>query len=146
MILDALNQLSDSQAATTNATTVTQRSIDLGNTTPKRNLDGEPMALAFFIEAITASADTFTFQAITTTAEDLTGSVLVIVRSRAFAAATIPVGSVVALPIPPGTPTQRFLGGSTILGASDALTHSCYLVPLSFLNKLQNYATNIVIS
>lgn len=146
MILDAQNQLSDSQVFTTNTTTVTTNAIDLGNVTPKRTIgDGEPMAIAYFIEAVTGAADTFTFNLISSTASTLGSGVLVHARTRVLTAADIPVGSIVALPIPPGTPTQRYLGGSAILGASDALTASAFILPLSFLSKLRDYASGIVI-
>ena len=147
MILDALNQLSDSQAFTTNATTVTTNCLDLGDVTPKRQVgSGEPLCIAFFIEAITAAADTFTLQAISATASNLTGSVTVLMRTGVLAAAAIPVGTIVVVPIPPGAPAQRYMGGSAILGAADALTASAFVVPLSFITKLQNYATNIIIA
>jgi hypothetical protein len=146
MILDAFGQLSDSQVATTNTTTVSTNSVDLDAVTPKRHIGtGEPMAIVFSIEAITGAADTFTLQVISSTAAALNAGVLVHARSGVLTAALLPVGTRFYMPIPPGTPTQRYLGASYILGASDALTVSAHLVPMSFIEENPNYATAITI-
>jgi hypothetical protein len=146
MFLDALQQLANSQVATTNTTTVTTNSVDLGAMTPKRSIgDGEPMALVYFIESVVGSADTYTLQAISATDAALTSGVKIVARTRVLTDAELTAKKLVVLVIPPGEPDQRYLGGSTILGASDALTHSAYLMPLSFVSKLKDYASAFVI-
>lgn len=146
MILDAQNQLANSLAATTNATTVSTNSADCGNTTPKRAIgDGEPLCVVFCIESASGSADTFTLQVISATDAALTASVKIVQRTRVLTEAELLAAKIVVVNIPPGEPTQRYLGASTILGASDALTYSAFVVPLSMVDKLQDYATRIVI-
>jgi hypothetical protein len=146
MILDALTRVASAQAATTGATSVSASSIDLGDVTPKRRIgDGEPMALVVDVDSITAAADTFTIDAISATNEALTAGVIVMVTTGVKAAAALPAGTLVVLPIPPGQPTQRYIGARTTLGAADALTYSAYYLPLSFIHKLQTYAKNYLV-
>jgi hypothetical protein len=146
MILDAQTQLADSLAATTNTTTVSTNAYDCGNVTPKRQIgDGEQLAVVFFIESVSGSADTFTLQAISATNVALTSGVKIVARTRILTAAELTAKKIVVLTIPPGEPDQRYLGGSTILGASDALTYSAYVLPVSFVQKLKDYASAFVI-
>lgn len=147
MILDAQLRLSASQTPTQGTSTVTTNAFDMG--VAKSLGSGEPMALVFFVEAITASADTYTFTLITADNDALTSNVLVHTQTRAMTAAQIPAGSMVVLPIPPqpigSVGSDRYLGGRYTLGASDALTVSAYILPLSFVQSLKDYATGIVI-
>jgi hypothetical protein len=146
MILDALSRVASAQAATTNTTSVSTDSIDLGDVTPKRQIgDGEPMALVFDIDSITGAANTFTLDAISATAGALNAGVIVMASTGVKTAAQLPAGTLVILPIPPGQPTQRYIGARTTLGAADALTYSAYYLPQSFIHKLQQYATASII-
>ena len=147
MILDALNRLSNSQAPTQGATTVSAASYDLGDVSPDRAVgDGEPLAVVFNIEAKTPSADTYTFQVIQADNAALTSNVRVITRTAVLTGAQITAAkNQIVLVIPPGYPTQEFIGASYILGASDALTVSAFIQPLSMISKLKDYATSLVI-
>lgn len=146
MILDALTKVASSQAATTNTTSVSADSIDLGAADPDRQIgDGEPLAAVFEIESITPSADTYTLDVIQASAGALNAGVGVLASTGVKTAAQLPAGSLVVLGIPPGAPTERYLGVRTTLGSGDALTYSAYIVPLSFVQKRQDYATAIVI-
>lgn len=145
MILDAQQQLSDSQVATTNTTTVSTNSYDTD--TPQRAIgDGEPLAVMIIPESIVGSADTYTFQLISATDAALTTSVKVIRRTRVLTDAEITAAKMIVLNIPPGEPTQRYIGVSTILGASDALTYSAYIMPLSMIEKRHDYPSALVIA
>lgn len=145
MFLDAHLRLSAAQLPTQGTTTVTTNALDLAITGGIRLGDGEPMVLAFFIEAITASADTYSFEVISATGADLTGTVTRHVLRGPFAAAEIPAGTIVVLDIPIGQPRQRYIGGRYTLGASDALTVSAYILPRSFVQALNDYPSGVII-
>lgn len=134
MITDKELQLSASQVATTNTTTVTTNAYDTGLIGRKIGA-GIALCIAFMIEAITASADTFSFESISATANNLTGTVTRLALRGPFTAAQIPVGTVVVVDIPPGLATQRYIGGRYTLGASDALTASAFVTPREFLES-----------
>jgi hypothetical protein len=146
MFLDSQLRLSTSQTPTQGTSTVTTNAYDMG--VAKSLGSGEPMALVFFIEAITASADSFTFTLITADNDALTSNVVVHLQDT-FTAAMIPAGSIVALPIPSQPilmhAADRYIGGRYTLGASDALTVSAFILPLSFIQALKDYPTSIVI-
>lgn len=146
MILDALLKVSASQSPTQGTSTVSSDAVDLGDVTPKRRIaDGEPLALVVFVESITGSADTYTFTAIEATAAALNAGVNVLAARGPYAAAAIPEGTAIVIPLPPGTPVQRYIGARYTLGASDAITVSAYFAPLSFIQKLQTYRSAVVI-
>lgn len=140
MILDSQLALSSSQVATTNTTTVTTNSWDT-QLADRRVGTGEPLVIAFFVESRTASADTFSFEAISATDSALTSSVKRLALRGPFTAAEIPVGTCVPVDIPQGFARQRYIGGRYTLGASDALTCSAYIVPRSFLDFTASYAS-----
>lgn len=144
MRLDAQMRLSNSQVATTNTTTVTTNSYDTGLIGRKIGT-GIALVIAFFIEAITGSANTFSFEAISATDDALTGTVTRLALRGPFTAAAIPVGTVVVVDIPPGLPTQRYLGGRYTLGASDALTASAFITPRDFLDFTAYFASGYTV-
>lgn len=147
MFLDSQLRLSASQQPTQGTSTVTTNAYDMG--VAKSLGSGEPMALVFFIEAITASADAYTFTLITADNDALTSNVLVHLQDT-IPAASIPAGAMVVIPIPPQVVgvigSDRYIGGRYTLGASDALTVSAYILPLSFVESRKDYATAVIIS
>jgi hypothetical protein len=144
MILDEQLRISSAQVATTNTTTVTTNAYDTG-LVGRRVGTGEPLVVVFFVEAITAAADTFSFEAISATDAALTGTVTRLALRGPFAAATIPIGTAVVIDIPPGMATQRYIGGRYTLGAADALTASAFVMPRSFLTNLAYFASGFTI-
>lgn len=147
MYVDALTQLSAAQAFGAGA--VSTNSVDLSNpgglgTPPKRQIGtGEPMGIGIVVTtAGTVAASLFEF--ISTTDAALTAGILV------HSTFTIPLaqttlGAQFFLPIPQGTPTQRFIGlrvttaGGTISCSAWVTSHS--LFSLLALAYAKNYLT-----
>lgn len=140
MFLDSELRISSAQVATTNTTTVTTNGYDTG-LIGRRIGTGEPLVVVFFVESRTGSADTFSFEAISAADAALTSSVTRLALRGPFTAAQIPVGTAVVVDVPPGLPTQRYLGGRYTLGSSDALTASAFVMPRSFLDNLAYFAS-----
>lgn len=143
MYLDALLRVSNAQAF--GAAAVSTDSIDLGNVTPKRQIGtGEPMG--FGINVTTAGTVAATLmEVISATDAALTAGILVHVARTIPLAETV-LGALFFLPLPPGTPTQRFLGvrmttaGGTISATAWLTTQKLFsLAP-------QHYADAITIS
>lgn len=140
MYVDALLLLSDAQAltATGNSTNV----IDLGNTTPRRDISaGEPMALAVGVDVAAVGTGTYSFAVIQSDNADLSDPD--VLASREVAAGQLSVGSVHQLPIPPGSITKRYLGATyTLGGTSPGLTATAYVGPMNLIESRRNYAAS----
>lgn len=147
MFLDALMLVSDAQAF--GAAAVSTNSVDLGapqglGTPPAREIgSGEPMGFAFQVDVLGTVAAT-KIEVISATDAALTAGIL------SHGERTIPLAQTVAgalffIPIPMGTPTQRFLGirvttaGGTISGTSWLTTHSLFSI------AAKHYAKNYVV-
>ena len=145
MILDALLQLSDAQAITADA--VSTNTIDLSAVSPSRKIGtGEPMAILLNVEVagdFTTGDETYAFEVIQSAAANL-GSPTVLNR-RVLTAAQLALGAVFSIPLPAGTPTQRYLGlNYDVGGTTPTLTVSAWLVPANFIDMMENYAKNYV--
>lgn len=107
MFLDALGLVSNAQAF--GAAAVSTNSIDLANVTPKREI-GTGEAIGFGVAITTAGTVAASLvEIISATDAALTAGILV------HASITIPLAAALAgslwfVPLPPGTPTQRYLG------------------------------------
>lgn len=143
MILDALLELASAQAVT-DSDAYTTYSVDLGNPTVKRRIGtGEPLAMIFCVDVAAAgSTDTTDFKVVSSTAEALATSTIAVVTRR-IANASLTAGSIHVLPIPPGEPQQRYIGGRVELGSGDTITVSVYLVNQSGIGKFTHYADNV---
>lgn len=127
MYIDVFNRVSNAQAF--GAAAVSTDSIDTGNVTPKRKIGtGEPMCFVFVCTTSGTVAATL-LEVISATDAALTTSIVV------HAARTIPLaemlaGAVFILPVPPGTPTQRYIGirattaGGTVSGTAWLAPHN----------------------
>src|SRR5262245_52484837 len=124
MILDALLQLSDAQAVTS-ADAYSSNTIDLGNVTPKNQIgDGEPMALVVTVDVAAAGdgspasmTNTFDFMVVDSPNANLSSHT--VLAQRRVTGTLLTAGAIVVVPIPPGTPTQRYLGARYELGTDD---------------------------
>ena len=144
MFVDALGEICSSQAFTTDA--VSENTIDLENVTPNRQIGtGEPMAVVINVESAGTGAGSYRFNLLDDSDPAL-GSPRII--SSIFPTeAELSLGSIHVLPIPPGFPTQRYLGiGFDNVSGSTAVTVSAYLVPMSFLQRNKDYAKGYTIS
>lgn len=107
MFLDAFLRVSNAQAF--GAAAVSTNSIDLGNVTPKRQI-GTGEAMGFGVAITTAGTVAATLmEVISATDEALTAGILVH-GSRTIPLAETVLGALFFLPLPMGTPTQRYLG------------------------------------
>jgi hypothetical protein len=136
MFLDNLGVVSDSQAF--GAAAVSTNSIDLGLTTPGRQIGtGEPMGFGIGV-TVAGTVAASLIEIISATDAALTAGIIV------HASRTIPLAETVAgaqffIGIPPGTPTQRFLGirittaGGTISADAWLTTQSLFsLLPRAY--------------
>lgn len=149
MPFDALTQVSNAQAFT-DADEVSTSSVDLGASTPARRIgDGEPMCGVFCVDVAAAGdGGSFTasveFQVISSAADTLTSPT--VLASRTIAGSLLAAGSLVVVPIPPGTPAQRYIGAKLVLGSGDTITATVFVPhPLSMVQKLMSYARGYVV-
>lgn len=141
MFLDALLLVAQAQAF--GAAGVSASSIDLGNVTPKRKIGtGKEMGFGLAITTAGTVAAT-TFEIISATDAALTAGILTHAQRNLPLAETV-AGALFFLGLPPGTPTQRFLGirlttaGGTISATSWLTEAELFsLVPESYA---KNYA------
>lgn len=143
MILDALLRVSNAQAF--GAAAVSTDSIDLGNVTPKRTVGtGEP--LGFGISVTTAGTVAATLmEVISATDAALTAGILVH-GTRTIPLAETVLGAQFFLPLPPGTPTQRFIG-VRLTTAGGTISATAWLTTSTLFSLLPvNYASGFVIS
>ena len=132
MYLDALGRVSNAQAFGAGA--VSTDSVDLGNVTPKREIGtGEPVGFGFCVTTGATVAAT-TVEIISATDAALTAGILV------HASISIPLATAVAgycafIAMPPGTPTQRYVGirtttaGGTISGTAWLTARDLFSIP-----------------
>lgn len=151
MILDALLKLSAAQAVTS-ADAYSTNTIDLGATTPVREIgSGEPMALVVCVGTAAAGdgtpasfTDTFDFMVVQSANENLSSHDVIV--QRRVPGAQLTAGAVVIVPIPPGRPTKRYIGARYELGTDDTITITAYFAPLSFVQTIAKaYAKGYVI-
>jgi len=131
MYVDALGLVSDAQAF--GAAAVSTNSIDLGLTTPGRQIGtGEPMGFAVGVDVLGTVAPSL-IEVISATDAALTAGILVH-ASRTIPLAEMAAGALHFIAIPPGTPTQRYLGirittaGGTVTCTAWLTTHSLFSI------------------
>lgn len=147
MFLDALLLVSGTQAAgqAFGAAAVSTNSVDLGSVTPKREVGtGEPLGFGFQVSVAGTVADSL-LEIISATDAALTAGIIAHAQRVLKLAETV-LGALFFIGLPPGTPTQQFLGirvttaGGTISGRSWLTTHSLFSI------QAKSYAKGYVIS
>lgn len=146
MILDALLMVSDAQAVTADA--VSTNTIDLGASSPSREIgSGEPMAMLVTVDVaadFTTGDETYAFELIQSAAANLSSAT--VLNHRVLTAAQLALGAIFAIPLPPGTPSQRYLGMNyDVGGTTPTMTVTAALVPQRFIDMIKNYARNYVV-
>lgn len=131
MFVDAFLRVSNAQAF--GAAAVSTDSIDLGNVTPKRQIGtGEPMGFGFACTTSGTVAASL-IEIISATDAALTAGILVH-ASRTIPLAEMVAGALFFIPLPQGTPTQRFLGirvttaGGTVSGTAWLTAHDLFSI------------------
>lgn len=149
MFIDSLLKVCAAQAFT--AAAVSASSIDLGaaaglgSPSTRQIGTGEPVGFGFNINV--ASSDTSTlFEVISATDPALTAGILVHNSMTLLNAQTV-LGAFFFLGVPPGTPTQRYLGVRiTPTGGAATITVSAWLTPQSEFSLLPvTYGKNYVV-
>lgn len=142
---DAENQLSDSQAVTTDA--VSTNSFDTGAAGNDIGT-GEPLCLDITVEVAadaTTGDETYTFEAIQSAAAALSSPD--VLAARTIAAATLVAGFNFQIPIPPGAKSKRYLGANyNTGGTTPGITVTSFIKPLSMIQQWKAYDDNITIS
>lgn len=147
MFIDALLRVANAQAFS--ATAVSTDAIDLGDVTPKRRIgDGEDMGFGVAVDVaadFTTGDETYTLEVISSAAAALTSPT--VLASRVLTAAQLAAGSLHWLPLPKGTPTQRFLGiRATLAGTTPSVTLTSWLTTSSLFSIAnQHYADAITV-
>ena len=144
MILDKQNQLSDSQAFTTDA--VSTNAIDCGNPTPKNDIGaGEPMCIAVNVEVAGAGGGAYEFQANQSANANLSSAD--VLASIFPAEATLAAGYTFMIPIPAGSVTKRYIGMNfNNVSGTTGVTVSAHLIPVSHFQNFKAYAKNYTIT
>lgn len=145
MILDALLLVSDAQAITADA--VSTNTIDLGSSSPAREIgSGEPMGFLVTVDSagdFTTGDETYAFEVISSAAANLSSPT--VLNRRVLTAAQLALGAIFFMPLPAGTPSQRYLGMNyDVGGTSPLLTVTSALVPAKFVDMIKAYAKNYV--
>lgn len=146
MICDALLLLSDAQAVTADA--VSTNTIDLGASSPSREIGtGEPLVVLITVDVaadITTGDETYAFEVIQSANANLSSPT--VVNRRVLTAAQLAAGAIFAMPIPPGTPSARYLGMNyDVGGTTPTMTVTAQVVPQSFVDQIKPYAKNYVV-
>lgn len=145
---DALMLLSDAQALT--ATAVSTNTIDLGNTTPKRDIAvGEPMELSCSVDVAadaTTGDETYEFQFVSDDDAAL-GSPTVLCQVL-IPRALLVAGYQFSVPIPQNRILERYVGARFVLGGTTpTITVTVFLQPRSMSSvKPIHYADAITVS
>jgi hypothetical protein len=142
MFLDALLLVSQAQAF--GAAGVSTNSIDLGNVTPKRKI-GTGKEMGFGLALTTGGTVAATlFEIISATDAALTAGILVHASMSIPLAQTV-AGALFFLGLPPGTPTQRFLG-IRLTTAGGTVSATSWLTESELFSILgENYAKNYAV-
>ena len=143
MFLDALLRVSNAQAF--GAAAVSTDSIDLSNVTPKRAI-GTGEAVGFGVAITTSGTVAATLMEVISATDGALTAGIIVHSARSIPLAEVLAGALFFLPLPPGTPTQRFLG-VRLTTAGGTVSATVWLTSRDLFSiALQNYATGFVIS
>lgn len=111
---------------------------------------GEPLGLA--IQVVTAAkvsgtTETYEFQIIQSTLGTLATPDILIKYPFTNAQATtqLVAGSLIVLPVPPGSITKRFIGGYFDGANTPTITVTAWFAPLSMFDRRHDYASRITV-
>jgi len=147
MYVDALGLVSAAQAFT--AVAVSTNSIDLGNSTPKREIsEGEAMGFALAV-IVAASSTTVLVEIINATDAALTAGIIVL-SQRTFLSADMPAGALIFMPLPQNWAAAgplRFIGiRVTPAGGAATVTLTSWLTAHALFSTLaKTYAKNYAV-
>lgn len=140
MRFDIANQLSAAQAFT-GGLTVSTNSYDLGSyggNAPDPSI-GRLMAILVLVTVAAGAGSTQTFDAIQSTAADLSAAVDKLV-TVIKAAASLGAGQALILPLPQGSISKRYLGyQNASTGGTTTITCDAYYMPLDEIPKYKSF-------
>lgn len=147
MFLDNLLVVSDAQAVT--ATAFSTNTIDLGNTTPKREIGtGEALGFGLTVDVaadFTTTDETYQVDIVQSANANLSSPD--VIASFIRTAAQLAAGSMHFFPVPPGWPTKQYLGlRYTTGGTTPTVTVTAFLTARDLFSILAKaYAKNYVV-
>lgn len=147
MFLDALLLVSDAQAVT--ATAFSTNTIDLGASTPKREIGtGEAMGFGVIVDVaadFTTGNETYQFDLVQSANANLSSPD--VIASYVRTAAQLPAGSMHFIPIPPGWPQKQYLGLQyTTGGTTPTITVTAWLTARDLFSiQAKAYAKNYAV-
>jgi hypothetical protein len=129
MFIDALLTVSDAQALTGTSAILSTNTIDLGNTTPKRDIGtGTPLRFAVgFDVAMGGTTPAITIEVVQSANADLSSSDVI---GSSGSQSAVAAGKVHEVSVDPGRVTKRYLGLKyTMTGTSPTATVTAALQP-----------------
>lgn len=156
MFIDAQCQVWSAVALTTSA--YSTNSYDLGavptGTSNGAAVDasvGEPMALVISVgvAALVVGTETYQFdvtQSASATASSSPTTLVSVPFTTTQAGTLLTAGSIIVVPIPSGSITQRYISGHYTSANSAGITVSGWIAPLSQIQKQKFYTSAIVVS
>jgi len=140
MLNDILLRLADAMALTVDAPFT--NILDLGEISPARQIGtGEPMVLVLQVGVAASHADndeTYQFILQQSDNEDLSSADDILVRTIVYT--DLAANRIHYLPIPPGTPSKRYLGGYfNGGGTTPTVTVTAFIQPQSMVESRQFY-------
>lgn len=143
MFLDALLRVSSAQAF--GAAAVSTNSIDLGASVPKREV-GTGEGLGFGVSVTTGGTVANTLLEIISATDAALTAGIIVHASRTLLLAETLVGALFYLELPPGTPTQQFIG-VRLTTAGGTISATVWLAASSMFSILaKSYAKGYVIT
>lgn len=153
MYIDGNLLLCDAQSFTVDA--LSTNTIDLGSQTPKRQMgDGEPLCVVVQVDVsadFTTGDETYEFQVIESANANLSTATIIAqqtyIASGVMISSLLVAGYILVIPIPPGFPTQRYLGlNFNGGGTTPTITFTAWLTPLALAGvKPQTYASGFAV-
>lgn len=145
MYVDGLLLLSDAQAFT-GAATFSTNTIDLGPSTPAREIGtGEPTGVGVTVDVAAGAGSTVLLEVVQSANANL--STPDVIATFTDVAANFPAGAMKFLPIPPGYPQKRYLGlRCTVTTGTTTITITAWLTARDlFAIASRAYAKNYTV-
>jgi hypothetical protein len=145
MFLDALTLLSDAQAFP-GAATISTNVIDLGLTTPAREIGtGEAIGVGVGVDVAAGAGSTVTIEVIQSTTAAMAAPD--VIATLTDVAANFPAGALKFINIPMGLPTKQFLAARvTVASGVTTVTATIWLTARSLFSiQAKAYAKNYAV-
>lgn len=157
MFIDAQTQLWNATALTTSA--YSTNSYDLGAVPSNGSANGEavdpsagePLGMVISVGVAATHSGTETYQwevtqSASSTASSSPDTLVTVAFTTAQSATLLAAGTVIVVPIPPGSVSKRYLSGHYTSANSASITITAWIAPLSMIQKQHYYTSAIVVN